>query len=157
MSSAESERSLVTAEPTVPYPSRATGTSTDAMNLRDFLADVQRAQPRTDRLDLLLGEPGPVLVERGLSPVHLRHPVAGEGAVADRAERRPHVLAHVLVDDLRADGMGAVLGGVRDRVVHALDPALEDQVGDQLQLVQALVVGDLRLVAGLDQRLEAEL
>ena len=41
--------------------------------------------------------------------------------------------------------------------MHALDPALEDQVGDQLQLVQALVVGDLGLVAGLDERLEAEL
>ena len=41
--------------------------------------------------------------------------------------------------------------------MHALDPALPDQVGDQLQLVQALVVGDLGLVAGLDERLEAEL
>ena len=41
--------------------------------------------------------------------------------------------------------------------MHPLDPALEDQVGDQLQLVQALVVGDLGLVAGLDERLEAEL
>ena len=41
--------------------------------------------------------------------------------------------------------------------MHPLDPAFEDQVGDQLQLVQALVVGDLGLVAGLDERLEAEL
>ena len=41
--------------------------------------------------------------------------------------------------------------------MHSLDPALPDQVDDQLQLVQALVVGDLGLVARLDERLEAEL
>ena len=35
------------------------------------------------------------------------------------------------------------------------EPALADQVDDQLQLVQALVVRDLGLVAGLDERLEA--
>ena len=53
--------------------------------------------------------------------------------------------------------MRAVLGGVGDRVVHPLDPALEDQVDDQLHLVHALVVRDLGLVAGLDERLEPEL
>ena len=62
----------------------------------------------------------------------------------------------VLVDDLRADRVRSVLGGVGDRVVHALDAAFPDQVDDQLQLVQALVVGDLGLVARLDERLEAE-
>src|SRR3954470_15416935 len=157
MSSAESVRSRLTAEPTVPYPSRPTGTSTDAMNLRDLFANVQRAQARADRLDLRLGEPRAVLVEGGLPTVHLRDPVAGKGAVPDRAECGAHVLAHVLVHDPRPDGVGAVLGGVGDREVHALDAAFEDQVGDQLQLVQALVVGDLGLVAGLDQRLEPEL
>jgi hypothetical protein len=35
------------------------------------------------------------------------------------------------------------------------EAALADQVDDQLQLVQALVVRDLGLVAGLDERLEA--
>ena len=39
--------------------------------------------------------------------------------------------------------------------MHPLDPALEDQVDDQLHLVDALVVGDLGRVAGLDERLEA--
>ena len=38
-----------------------------------------------------------------------------------------------------------------------LEAALADQVDDQLQLVEALVVGDLGLVAGLDERLEAGL
>src|SRR6266404_245752 len=68
-----------------------------------------------------------------------------------------HVLPHVLVDDVRADRVRAVLGRVGDRVVHPLDPALPDQVDDQLQLVQALVVGDFGLVTGFDERLEAEL
>ena len=49
----------------------------------------------------------------------------------------------------------AVLGRVRDRVAHPGEAALVDQVDDQLDLVQALVVGDLRLVAGVDERLEA--
>ena len=46
---------------------------------------------------------------------------------------------------------------VGDRVAHVPRAAFADQVDDQLQLVQALVVGDLRLVARLDERLEAGL
>ena len=56
-----------------------------------------------------------------------------------------------------AGGVVAVLGGVADRVAHVVQAAAIHQVDDQLQLVQALEVGDLRLVAGLDQRLEAGL
>ena len=51
----------------------------------------------------------------------------------------------------------AVLGRVGDRVAHVGEAALPDQVDDQLELVQALVVGDLGLVARLDERLEARL
>ena len=39
-------------------------------------------------------------------------------------------------------------------MVHLGEAALVDQVDDQLQLVQAFEIGDLGLVAGLDQRLE---
>ena len=39
--------------------------------------------------------------------------------------------------------------------MHALEAALPDQVDDQLQLVQALPVRDLGLVARLDERVEA--
>ena len=38
---------------------------------------------------------------------------------------------------------------------HLGEAALVEQVDDQLELVQALEIGDLGLVAGLDQRLEA--
>ena len=51
----------------------------------------------------------------------------------------------------------AVLGGVADRVAHVVEAAAVHEVDDELQLVQALEVGDLGLVAGLDQRLEARL
>ena len=91
-----------------------------------------------------------------LADVHLGDPLARERPVADLAEHLAHVLAHVLVDHLRAARVAAVLGGVGDRVVHPLDAALVDQVDDQLHLVQALVVGDLGRVAGLDERLEAQ-
>ena len=47
-----------------------------------------------------------------------------------------------------------MLGGVADRVAHVVQAAAVHQVDDELQLVQALEVGDLRLIAGLDQRLE---
>jgi hypothetical protein len=60
-------------------------------------------------------------------------------------------------DDLRARHVLAVLGVVADRVVHVGDAAFIDQVDDQLQLVQALEIGHLGRVAGLDQRLVAGL
>ena len=49
----------------------------------------------------------------------------------------------------------AVLGGVGDGVAHARDALLVHQVDDQLELVQALEVGQSRVVAALDQRLVA--
>src|SRR5579884_712987 len=85
----------------------------------------------------------------------LQDPGAGEGAVLNVLERLAHVLLHVLVDDLRPDEVVAELGGIGDRIAHSAQPTLGDQVHDQLHLVQALEVRQLRLVAGLHQRLEA--
>src|SRR5437763_1322540 len=121
------------------------------------LAPAERTQPLADLLDLGLGELRPGLGQGGRAAVHLGDPLLREGSVLDRLQDLAHVVAHVLVDDARPDGMRAVLRRVGDRVVHALDPALVDQVDDQLHLVQALVVGELRRVAGLAERLEAEL
>jgi hypothetical protein len=61
----------------------------------------------------------------------------------------------VLVDDARAGDVVAELGGVRARPALLGDAPLVHQVDDQLELVQALEVGDLGLVAGLDEHLEA--
>ena len=62
--------------------------------------------------------------------------------------------ARLVVHDARTARVVAVLGRVGDRVTHPRQAALVDQVHDQLQLVQALEVRDLRLVAGRDERLE---
>ena len=54
-----------------------------------------------------------------------------------------------------ADDIAAVLGCVADAVPHVTQPAFIQQIDDQLELVQAFKVGDLRLIAGFDQRFEA--
>src|SRR5205814_4459352 len=59
--------------------------------------------------------------------------------------------------DLRTRRIVAPLRGVADRVAHVGETAAIEQVDDQLQLVHALEVGDLRLVARVDERLEARL
>src|SRR5262245_50289162 len=146
MSSACSWSRRFTAEPTVPYPSRATGTSTDAMRLRRPCRE--RPQPLADLLDLGGCKLPARLGQARAALVHLRDPLAGERAVLDCREDALHVLLDARVDDPRADGDRAVLGRVGDRVVHPLDPALEDEVDDELHLVDALVVGELRRVAG---------
>ena len=51
-------------------------------------------------------------------------------------------------DDARAGHVVAVLGGVADRVAHVAEAAAVHEVDDELQLVQALEVRDLGLVAG---------
>ena len=59
------------------------------------------------------------------------------------------------VDDPRTGDVVAVLRGVRDRPALLGDAALDHEVDDELELVEALEVGDLGLVARLDERLEA--
>src|SRR6476646_6430230 len=53
--------------------------------------------------------------------VVLGDPLTGELAAADRAEDLAHLVLGAGVDDARAPGVVAVLGGVRDRVPHAGD------------------------------------
>ena len=96
-------------------------------------------------------------VERRTAVLVLLDPRLGEAAVLDLGEDLLHLLARLLVHDADAGDVVAVLGGVADRVAHVVEAAAIHQVDDQLQLVQALEVGDLGLVAGLDERLEARL
>ena len=51
----------------------------------------------------------------------------------------------------------AVLGGVADAEAHEVEPAAVHEVDDELELVHRLEVRELRLVAGLDERLEGGL
>src|SRR6266545_5709098 len=154
MSSALSTRRRLTAEPTVPYPKRATGTSTDAMSFRRLRLH-EGAELAAYLLEQLIGGAAAKLLQLPLARVHLSDPLARERAVLNLTEHVAHALADVLVDHDWAAGVVAVLGRVRNREAHVREAAFPHDVHDQLQLVQALVVGDLGLVAGVDQRLEA--
>src|SRR3954447_9977580 len=117
----------------------------------------QRPEPGADLLDLLVVLGLAALEEVRLAGVELLDQLAGERTVLDLAQDAAHLLAGLLVDQPRAAGVAAVLGGVRHRPVHLGDAALVHQVDDQLHLVQALEVGRLGLVTRLDQGVEARL
>ena len=59
--------------------------------------------------------------------------------------------------DARAADVVAVLGGVADAEAHEVEAAAVHQVDDELELMHRLEVGELGLVAGLDERLEGRL
>src|SRR5665647_1910020 len=113
------------------------------------------AQLFADGLDKMLLALALQRVEHGAVGLVLEDPLARELAALDLGEQLAHGVAHVLVDDARAAREVAVLGRVADAVAHAGDALLPHQVDDELELVQALEVGDLRLVARLDQGVEA--
>ena len=69
----------------------------------------------------------------------------------------PHRRPDAVVDDARAGDVVAVLGRVADAEAHEVEAAAVHQVDDQLELVHRLEVGQLGLVAGLDERLEGRL
>src|SRR5579883_585860 len=85
----------------------------------------------------------------------LLDPLARELARLHFLQHLAHLALHPVVDDARATGEVTVLRSLADELVHLAQAALVQQVDDELQLVQALVVGDFRLITGLDQGLEA--
>src|SRR6266699_2293932 len=82
-------------------------------------------------------------------------PFTGEGAALDIGQDLLHPGADGGRDEGRAAGVIAVFRGVRDRVAHELHATAVHQVHDQLELVQALEIGELGRVAGGHERLEA--
>src|SRR5918999_881255 len=93
------------------------------------------------------GEVGPPLVV-------LVDPLAGERPRLDLGQDPCHLGLDPVVDHPGPAGVVAVLGGVRHRVAHPGQAALVHEVDDQLELVQALEVGHLGLVAGLTRGLK---
>src|SRR5581483_8485790 len=85
------------------------------------------------------------------------HPFGGEFAGLDFFQDFLHLGLGLFIDDARAAGDVAVLGGFRNGEAHAGDAALVHQVADELQLVEALEIRHFRLVTGLDQRLKTGL
>ena len=63
----------------------------------------------------------------------------------------------MLVNDPRAGGIIAVFRRIAHGIAHIAQATLVEQVHDQLQFVQRLEIGGLRLIAGLDHRLEGHL
>src|SRR6185437_2430401 len=113
-----------------------------------------RAQLAADVLDLRVGLLGAHAQEVLLAGAVLGDPLAREVAVLDLLQDLAHRGARLVGDHALAARIVAVLGGVGDRVPHPGQPLLVHQVGDQLELVQALEVGHLGVVAGVDERLE---
>ena len=96
-------------------------------------------------------------LELGPAGVVLGDPARGERAVLDLREDLLHRRADVVVDDPRAADVVAELGRVADAEAHEVEAAAVHQVDDELELVHRLEVGQLGLVAGLDERLEGHL
>src|SRR5581483_3775643 len=133
-------------------------TSTDATRLRPEqpLDPCERAELLPDPLDLRRAR---LTVAAQLRELRATRLVVGEQLPRERAtahllEDLAHPLLRAVVDEARAARKVAVLGDVRHGVPHVLVPALVEEVDDELQLVEAFVIGDLGLVAGLDEDVE---
>src|SRR5947207_15954120 len=131
-------------------------TSTDA---KQTLHACQGAKLLSDPLDLRRALLARLAQLRELRPAGLvvGEELPGERSGLDLAEDVAQTLLDRVVDDAGPAREVAVLGDVGDGVAHVLVAALVEQVDDELQLVQALVVGDLGLVARLDEEVEARL
>src|SRR3954470_2835372 len=114
-----------------------------------------RAQPRADLLDL--GSPCLLahLLEVREAVLGLSDPLLRELPALDLVEDAAHLRSGLLVHHARPARVVAVLRRVGDRVPHPAHAALVEEVDDELELVEALEVRDLRLVAGGDERVEA--
>src|SRR5699024_64489 len=115
------------------------------------------AQVLADLLDRVLGLLGAELLELLGAVVLVVDEALGEGAGLDVGEDRLHVGLRLVGDHAGAGDVVAVLGGVGDRPALLGDAALVHEVDDELELVEHLEVGDLRLVAGVGEGLEAGL
>src|SRR5918997_1327121 len=114
-----------------------------------------RAQLPALALDLVVLLLGPHALEVLLARLVLGDPLAREVPRLDLGEDLLHRRAGGLADDAGAAREVAVLGRVRDRVAHPADALLVHEVDDQLELVEALEVGEPGVVAALDEGLVA--
>src|SRR4029450_1296922 len=116
-----------------------------------------RAESLADLLDLVVRLGAPRGEEARAVRLVLEHPLSRELAALDLLQDLLHLGADVIVDHAGPAAVVTELRGVGHRVAHVREPALVEQVDDQLQLVHALEVGDLGLVARLDERLKGRL
>src|SRR6201988_384000 len=94
------------------------------------------AERGADFLDLPVHVVGQELAVVRLASLVLLDPLARELAALHLFQDLAHLLLDALVPDGLAAGEIAVLGGLRDELMHLGNSALVQQVDDQLQLVQ---------------------
>src|SRR5438045_2261872 len=160
-----SASATATARPTNSQPSRAISGCGYGGRISLVLGGIHQAvlanpghhfaQARADLLDRQLRGHAPLAEQPGRAGAVLEHELLRVLAVLDAVQRLLHALTHAGVDDFRPGDVLAVLGIVRDRVVHRADAALVHEIDDQLQLVQAFEVRHLRRIARFHQRVEA--
>src|SRR5881394_630023 len=103
-----------------------------------------RPQLRSDLLDRVLPRATTELGEATRATTRLRNPLARERAALNLLEDLLHLGLHLRAHDARPPRVVAILRRVADGVAHELHAAAVHQIHDELQLVQALEVGDLR-------------
>src|SRR5207248_2437941 len=147
-----------TAGPTMNgQPSLAIGSFCSTLHPRRLDPGHHRAQALADFLDLMIGVAPAHGQEARAVGLVLEHPLARELPRLDLTQDLLHLPLRLVAHHARAAGVVAVLRGVGDGVAHVGEAALIEEVHDQLHLVHALEVRDLRLVAGFDERLEGRL
>ena len=82
------------------------------------------------------------------------HPAPGEITGGDVFYDRPKHRSHRLADRT-LHLVGAELGGVGDGRVHAVNPALVNQIGDVFELMDRIDIGHLRADSGGDELFKA--
>src|SRR5216684_1323711 len=99
-----------------------------------------------------------ILVEQTLifltAPTIFGDPLAGEFTAPDLLQNGTHHAFGAGIDDPGAAREIAIFGSLADELMHFRQAALMEQIDDELELMQALVIGDFGLIAGLDQGFE---
>src|SRR4051812_32757426 len=88
--------------------------------------------------------------EGGTSSLILLNPARGKGAILDLFEHLTHLFTNTLINQARAADIVAIFGSITNRVAHITHATLVYQVHNQLYLVQAFEVGNLRLITSLN-------
>src|SRR5574343_1666789 len=115
------------------------------------------AQLAADRFDRMHGIQATASRHARVIGTALEDEHLGVFAGLDALQRIAHGFTGLGVDDFRTGHVLAILGIVRDRVVHVGDAASVHQVDDQLQFVQAFEVSHFRRITDLGQGLETHL
>src|SRR5690349_9328322 len=111
----------------------------------------------SSRFDLALRLLFPESFEVGLSGPGFFDPLLCEFAAFDLVEQIAQSLSYRAVDDALASLISAPLRGVADRLTHAREAALVNQVCDQLGLVKALEIGGFWRIPRLNKRVKSRL